>query len=60
MRQGKVFGDFQTPPGRGRKAVSLLSDLIPRPDLVVEPPAGRGAFHEAAIQQGGAADANPG
>lgn len=54
MRQRKVFGDFQTPPGLARKVVSLLSDLIPRPDLVVEPTAGRGSFLEAAIQQWGA------
>ena len=53
MRQRKVFGDFQTPPGLARKVVSLLADLIPRPDLVVEPTAGRGAFLEAAIQQWG-------
>ena len=53
MRQRKVFGDFQTPPRLARKAVSLLSELMPRPDLVVEPTVGRGAFLEAAIQRWG-------
>lgn len=53
MRQRKVFGDFQTPPGLARRVVSLLADLIPRPDLVVEPTAGRGAFLEAAVEQWG-------
>ena len=53
MRQRKVFGDFQTPPHLARKAVSLLSELVPRPDLVVEPTVGRGSFLEAAIQEWG-------
>ena len=53
MRQRKVFGDFQTPPRLARKVVSLLSELVPRPELVVEPTAGRGSFLEAAIQQWG-------
>ena len=53
MRQRKALGDFQTPPHLARKAVSLLSELVPRPDLVVEPTVGRGSFLEAAIQEWG-------
>ncbi len=49
MNAKKEFGDFQTPEGLARRVVTLVDDFFGRPDLVVEPTAGLGAFLKASV-----------
>ena len=44
------FGDFQTPPALARGVCELVQRLGEKPDVVVEPTAGRGAFLIAAAE----------
>jgi len=49
--QAKIeFGDFQTPLGLAKEVCSLLQKLEVKPDFVVEPTVGRGAFLLAAAE----------
>jgi len=50
----KEFGDFQTPEHLAIKAVSLVDEIYGKPELVVEPTAGLGAFLKAAVERWGA------
>lgn len=45
------FGDFQTPPELARRVVALLYRLGVKPDIVVEPTCGLGAFLLEAARQ---------
>ncbi len=54
MSTQKEFGDFQTPLRLASEVVSLIDDLVGKPDRIVEPTAGLGSFLEAAREKWGA------
>lgn len=51
MNTKKEFGDFQTPDGLAARTVALVAKLFERPDVVIEPTAGLGAFLKASVHQ---------
>jgi hypothetical protein len=48
MTLRKEFGDFQTPLPLAREIITLIDELIGRPDTVIEPMSGLGSFLDAA------------
>jgi hypothetical protein len=48
MSQQKEYGDFQTPASLAERTVAVVEKLFGRPDVVIEPTAGLGAFPKAA------------
>lgn len=54
-RHRREFGDFQTPAALARDVCMRLADLGIRPDVVIEPTCGAGAFVLAALESFGAA-----
>ncbi len=53
MSARKEFGDFQTPDELATRVVALVSDIFGKPDAVIEPTAGLGAFLKASVQRWG-------
>ena len=53
MSLRKEFGDFQTPDELAMRVVALVSEIFGKPDVVVEPTAGLGAFLKASVQHWG-------
>ncbi len=53
MTEKKAFGDFQTPPDLAVRVVRLVHQLYGRPDIVIEPTAGIGAFLKSAAEYWG-------
>jgi len=53
MNIKKEFGDFQTPNNLADRVVSLVEELFGKPDLVIEPTAGLGAFLKASAERWG-------
>ena len=53
MSKQKEFGDFQTPSALATRVTSLVAQLFPDPDRIIEPTAGLGTFLKAAHHQWG-------
>jgi|SRR5579872_1180551 len=51
MTVKKEYGDFQTPAALAATVTRLVSELYGRPEIVIEPTAGLGAFLHAAQAQ---------
>lgn len=53
MSPRKEYGDFQTPDHLAKKVVALVGQLFGKPQAVIEPTAGLGAFLQAASDHWG-------
>ncbi|NTV47186.1 MAG: SAM-dependent DNA methyltransferase, partial [Chlorobiales bacterium] len=51
MSTKKEFGDFQTPESLAVKVVALVANLFDKPDIVIEPTSGLGAFLKASSER---------
>lgn len=54
MSPKKEYGDFQTPDHLAKRVVTIVDKLFGRPQVVIEPTAGLGAFLQASADHWGA------